>query len=196
MRTWCLFVSFPGTKLVSPHFCDPLTPGNSMLVFHQLRGGFVSLLSHAQRKGKHREVHEDHSRRVLWRAQPTAPPTDVPRAGGGGETSEAAAGPAPGDEHRLASVARRCSTAARCAVKGCSRVRSSTSGRCGTSAGSHSSTRSVSTVIAWSNASFTSSHPPSISSMTTMAMMFSLLRRRWSRPRENAGARNGANRRQ
>jgi hypothetical protein len=107
-----------------------------------------------------------------------------------------AAGPVPGDEHRLASVARRCSTAALCAVKGCSRVRSSTSGRCGTNAGSHSSTRSVSTVIAWSQASFTSSHPPSISSMTTMAMVFFLLRRRWSRPRENAGARNGATRRQ
>jgi hypothetical protein len=48
-----------------------------MFVFHQFQGGFVSPLSHAHRKGKHREVHEDHSRRVLWRAQPTALPCNA-----------------------------------------------------------------------------------------------------------------------
>src|SRR5262249_44426882 len=65
-------LSWHKTRGVSPHFCDALTPGNSMLVFHQFQGGFVSPLSHAQRQGEHREVHEDDSSHLLGRTQPTA----------------------------------------------------------------------------------------------------------------------------
>src|SRR5215813_1747436 len=40
-------------------------------------GGFVSPLEHAPREGKLREVHEDHSRRLLWRARPKALPRNA-----------------------------------------------------------------------------------------------------------------------